>query len=203
MKPTKRRVVAVNQIWYLICNLINIKSGKISMFLGRCRVQVGEILLGNDKETQWQKPAWVLCLFGGNCAPTPQTNGARSFFPSTQPHSTVQYVTWWWWSWSPIKVSSFCNLLTPGVPCPSPPGVNYPIFAASPLFCAPLIMFSITVCPTLTSTLTKSPWTRAHPWLEYRLLISLLIEVHDRRVHRLSAVVQTASTKRPLGQIKI
>ena len=73
-------------------------------------------LLENDKETQWQKPAWVLCLFGGNCALTPQTNGARSSFPSTQPQSTVQYVTWWWWS--PIKASSFCNLSTPGVPCP-------------------------------------------------------------------------------------
>ena len=41
VKPTKRCVVAVNQIWYLICDLINIKSGKISMFSGRCRGQVG------------------------------------------------------------------------------------------------------------------------------------------------------------------
>ena len=141
VKPTKRCVVAVNQIWYLICDLINIKSGKISMFSGRCR--------GQDRwvrtwwrmiKAQWQKPAWVLCLFGGNCALTPQTNGARSSFPSTQPHSTVQYVTWWWWS--PIKASSFCNLSTPGVPCSSPPWVNYPIFAASSFICVRLIRFS-------------------------------------------------------------
>ena len=136
VKPTKRCVVAVNQIWYLICNLINIKSGKISMFSG----QVGENLMENDKETQWQKPAWVLCLFGGNCALTPQTNGTRSSFPSTQPQSTVQYVTWWWWS--PIKASSFCNLSTPGVPCSSPPWVNYPIFAASSFIFVRLIRFS-------------------------------------------------------------
>ena len=90
VKPTKQCVVAVNQIWYLICNLINIKSGKISMFSGRCRGRVGETLLENDKETQRQKPAWVLCLFRGNCALTPQTNGARSSFPSTQPQSTVR-----------------------------------------------------------------------------------------------------------------
>ena len=140
VKPTKRCVVAVNQIWYLICDLINIKSGKISMFSGRCRRQVGENLMENDRETQWQKPAWVLCLFGGNCALTPQTNGARSSFPSTQPQSTVQYVTWWWWS--PIKASSFCNLSTPGVPCSSPPWVNYPIFAASSFICVRLIRFS-------------------------------------------------------------
>ena len=42
VKPTKRCVVAVNQIWYLICDLINIKSGKISMFSGRSRGRVGE-----------------------------------------------------------------------------------------------------------------------------------------------------------------
>ena len=102
--------------------------------------QVGETLLENDKETQWQKPAWVLCLFGGNCALTPQTNGARSSFPPTQPQSTVQYVTWWWWS--PIKAPSFCNLSTPGVPCSSPPWVNYPIFAASSFICVRLIRFS-------------------------------------------------------------
>ena len=64
VKPTKQCVVAVNQIWYLICNLINTESGKMSMFLA----QVGGTLLENDKETQWQKPPWVLCLFGGNCA---------------------------------------------------------------------------------------------------------------------------------------
>ena len=102
--------------------------------------QVGENLMENDKETQWQKPAWVLCLFGGNCALTPQTNGARSSFPPTQPQSTVQYVTWWWWS--PIKASSCCNLSTPGVSCSSPPWVNYPIFAASSFICVRLIRFS-------------------------------------------------------------
>ena len=42
----------------------------------------------------------------------------------------------------------------------------------------------------------------SYPRLQHGLL-SFLVNVHNGSVHRLSAVVQTASTKRPLKQIKV